>query len=361
MKRRMILSVLYGIGLMASLSNVAWARPNNGWYFSPSGITAITGTGDINPDTSCIASQPCSANSFTPQVVSAIAALPGGNDARFLLAQGSYGQGMVMTLTGNQSINASGPGIRPILNDNVQTSGSNKINDVEMTSSHFNIPIVKATAGTLSIINSKLGAHNFEYDTPILGSYGTARVVMSGGEITSNGSPLVGKTCLACSYDESAMQITNVNVLANGGGSGIGVFGQSSINITGGTIKMGNADAYPSRANATFWNENSLTLNNVVVDLTQSVSQGSTGVYMPHNAVLTISGGTFDMKVQSGSGHAFEGPASSSPFFNTRVLLQANARISVTGDSNSSIRGGRFTMRSSADSVCKVNNIRVSC
>jgi hypothetical protein len=114
--------------------------------------------------------------------------------------------------------------------------------------------------------------------TPLFwGVTGTARVVMSGGEITSNGSPLVGKTCVACTYDESAMQIN------------------------------------PSRANATFWNENSLTLNNVAVDLTQ------------------------------------------------RVLLQANAKISVKGDSDSSIRGGRFTMRSSADSVCKVNDIRVSC
>jgi hypothetical protein len=357
----MILAVLYGTGFIACLSNAAWARPNNGWYFSPNGITTLTGTGDINPDTSCIASQPCSAKSFTPQVVSAIATLSGGDDARFYLAQGSYGQGMVMTLTGKQSINALGPGIRPILNDNVQTTGSNQINGVEITSSHFDIPIVKATAGALSIINSKLSAHDFVYDIPILGSYGAARVVMSGGEIASQGSPLVGKTCLACSYDESAMQITNVNIIANGGGSGIGVFGQSSINITGGTIKMGNADAYPSRANATFWNENALTLNNVAVDLVQSVSSGSTGVYMPHNTVLTISGGTFDMKVQSGSGHAFVGPASSSPFFNARVLLQGNAKISVKGDSNSSMRGGRLTLRSSTDSVCKVNDVRVSC
>ncbi|HTK01338.1 MAG TPA: hypothetical protein VL522_17030 [Bordetella sp.] len=136
------------------------------------GVSAITGTGDINPDTSCVASQPRSANSFTPQVVSAIATLSGGNDAKFFLAQGSYGQGMVMTLTGNQSINALAPGIRPILNDNVQTTGSNKINDAEMTSSHFNIPIVKATAGTSSTITSKLSAHGFEYDTPVLGSYG---------------------------------------------------------------------------------------------------------------------------------------------------------------------------------------------
>lgn len=136
MKRQMITSLLFSAGLMAGLSNLAWARPDNNWYFAQNGVNLTPN--NLNPDTSCVKEKPCSAGSFTPQVVADITQLSNGQNAQFHLARGIYGQRAMtkpITLSGNQSIIGDvvlPTNLRPTLLGAIEAVGKNQIKNLKI-------------------------------------------------------------------------------------------------------------------------------------------------------------------------------------------------------------------------------------